>query len=730
MHTHQKITRWLASLLLFSFFLAGLPISTQAAPDAAFIRVPQDLSNLQDAINQVSDGGVIEINAGTYTAPSNGFQITNLNKGFTIRAAPGASATLSGGGSKIILRFMNSTLAQGRTVYFERLIFADGYSAQDGLAAGVTMRQAQGVFTGVTFKNNNGNQPITAGGGIVVASGSSAVFTDCLWQDNRAKNFGGGLTVSDQSTVKVFSSQFLGNRTNYPGHLPTAAGGGIHVGNSTLSVFNSRFENNQAGYVGAGLYAIGTWKDPVTTPAARVYVYNSTFVNNLSKRDPSVSFHSPTEGGAFHAEDQTKALIYHSTFTTNQANIGGAVSNYRADIEIMDSFFFGNRATGIGSANGFGAAISATSNDGNDATTGYGAYNRPSARLTVRSTLIQGRYSTVTTVGQAAGGLYAAGDGYRVYGISVPKMGTVADNRAQVVVENVIFNDLDVQETADRQPGTGTGGALVTDLAEIHMNNSLVTNSDAFGQDAQGGGLLFINQSLAYVTGVTVAYNTSQWLGGGIMAQGSEIHITQNALFGNEVSPGVSETVGVSYGAAVFSSPDSGRNLNVNGSLDDNILSANVGLPVFDDDRNGPINEVRYNDNQVYSTSFGGTVYTDSLPNYCCKDLSWLNSATIVRSNGTTTKKSFTPNSSLSSQPALGYLISVPSYYDEVNGNYLGYAWSGSSAKLDNVTLTNKAGVVHTTQPGEHTLVVSTQTYRVDLPCPPPVLYLPAIVRR
>ena len=37
-------------------------------------------ANIQNAINQISDGGIIEIASGTYQPPSQGYTILQLNK--------------------------------------------------------------------------------------------------------------------------------------------------------------------------------------------------------------------------------------------------------------------------------------------------------------------------------------------------------------------------------------------------------------------------------------------------------------------------------------------------------------------------------------------------------------------------------------------------------------------------------------------------------------------------
>ena len=341
-----------------------------------------DGAALQQAIVQANDGDVIELAGGTYSSPVGGFAIDDLGKGFTIRATAGATVVLDGGGARDIVRFINSCLTRGRPVTFEGLTFRSGFSETAGIAGAVTLQRAEATFRNCTFEGNQANvsrAASTGGGGTIVAVGSRAFFSNCSWSGNSSGNYGGALAVETGSAAFIHASQFVGNRTNLPGHLQTAPGGAIHVGNSVLRVSNSRFEGNQAGYVGGALYAIGLWSDPA---GSDVLVTNSTFVDNLAQRDPSVSFPFPTEGGAIHLEDLATARIYNSRFLTNRAFDGGAVNLYRAIVEIHDSVFQGNRASGGEPENfkGLGGAISAISNDANDASTDSGSINRRSAK--------------------------------------------------------------------------------------------------------------------------------------------------------------------------------------------------------------------------------------------------------------------------------------------------------------------------------------------------------------
>lgn len=699
------------SLLAASFawqpsFAKGL----YAAP--IIVHVPGDAATLQSAVSLVSNGGVIEISAGTYLAPAGGWLFNNLGKSFTVRAASGATVILSGNNSTDIIRLINSNISNGAPIIFENLIFQNGYSATNGIAGAVTVQRAQATFNGVSFTNNRGNQPSTGGGGVVVALDSTVFFENTSWSGNSARNYGGGLAINTHARVFLNNSYFYNNRTNLPGHLQTAAGGAVHVGNSTLRVTNSRFDSNQAGYVGGGIYSIGSWGDT----GSDVIVANSTFINNLAARDASVSFPFPTEGGAFHAEDLTSAKIYSSRFITNSAMVGGGVNLYRSNVEIYESLFQGNLATGVGAGTGFGAAISAVSND----TTVDASTNRRAAYLRLDNSLIQGRYASATVVAQAGGGLYVAGDGNRLYGLNgVSQNGTAAQNRAVVVLNNVAFSDLDVQELAGA-PGTGIGGAILLDLADLTMQNSLVINSDALGSsNSSGGGLTLLNQSLVTISGSTFAHNSTQRFGGAIFSQGSQLNISSSNLIEN-VNPSP-------YGSALFTSSDDGRNLSASGTVQSSNFSNNSGLPViFDDDRlAGPINDVRYLNNQFYDQSgVNALLYKDSVVGW--KTVDQLNSLVIAHSTGVSTDKG-SGNQAVTVAPKLGKLLAAPSQILATNARgdsapptlaYLVYAWSGaSSTTLDGQALVDTAGI-SSAGSGAHTLSVGGTNFTASISQP------------
>ena len=79
------------------------------------MRVAQTVINvspgdsLQNALNSVPEGGIVQLSAGTYSAPAGGFTVfprfpDGSTAGFTVRAAAGATVILDGNNAGEISR--------------------------------------------------------------------------------------------------------------------------------------------------------------------------------------------------------------------------------------------------------------------------------------------------------------------------------------------------------------------------------------------------------------------------------------------------------------------------------------------------------------------------------------------------------------------------------------------------------------------------------------------------
>jgi hypothetical protein len=688
--------------------LLPLAIATLALPSPAdVIRVPTDAS-LQAAIDQAQDADVIEIAAGTYLAPAGGFRISNKQAGFTLRAAPGATVILDGNGTRDVLRFQNSSVALGGLVHFEGITFRNGFTNTAGLSGGVTVQRGQAIFSDCRFEGNVNANGQTSGGAVQVSIDSTATFERCVFEDNIADTTGGGLSVATRSTVTVRDSRFRANRTNPPGHHPNFSGGGaIHVGNSTLEVIRTRFEDNESGFAGGALFAIGSWDD--AQGGSHVVVDNCTFESNRARRNqPAFASFFPTEGGALHAEDLAEVVIRDSRFFDNEAMDGGGVNLYRADVTIEESVFRGNRATGadaIGDKSK-GGAISVISNDANDATTGFGASNRRPGRLTLRRSLLQGRYGATTTAADVGGCLFASGDTNRLFGVGgVPANGTLEENQARILLEGVVFHDCDAQQTAIG--GSGFGGAILASASALALSGSLVIDSDA---GSGGGGIAILAYSDLAIEDTVLAANTAGSFGGALFVQGAHVEVRESSFLGNEVSPGLAEACFPSLGAAIFAAQfqDNSGSLadsDATGFVADSLFSSQIGLAVFDDDRKpGPINDLRYAGNQFFESHFSGAVYTNALnpPPAICVPGATLSAHVVTRDAGPSTPKGTLPggppspaNVDLGDLPAFAALIAAPTRTLAEPGEapaFLGQAWLGA-ATLNGIPLSGSTGL-------------------------------------
>jgi hypothetical protein len=680
-----------------------------AAPAFAgeLLRVPADAGTLESAISQVGDGGVIEMADGTYPVPVGGWFFGNLRKSFTIRAASGATVTLDGGNARPVFRVQNTSPSLGGQIGFENLVFANGFSTQNGVAGGVTIEANPAVFTDCVFRDNFSDAGITGGGGAFVFDESEVQFIRCQFLDNRATNEGGGLKVGEFSKVVVHESVFSNNRVNLAGHRPSSAGGGIHVGNAGLIVTNSRFAGNQAGYVGGGLYVIGQWQDPVSIPRSTVEVANCTFEGNKAVPYPGINPPAPTEAGGLHAEDQTAVRIDNSRFILNSAETGGGVNLYRARVEITNSVFRGNRATATGGGTGFGGAVSAISND----TSADGANNRPSAELILTDSFIQGAYQTVGSVGQIGGGIYSAGDQNRQYGLGgVSAMPNLTANRAEITASGLVLTGCQVVQSVI---GTGTGGGVMVDLVRADIDDTLILASEAVGTNSHGGGFRAIRQSLVNIDASTLAGNAAQRFGGGVYIQGTEVYLNNCALIEN--TNGDAE-----YGAAIFSAPDESTGVSQTGTVANSVISntSDRGLLLFDDDRQGsvatPYNDLRFNGNTIFDRAPGAQVYRDPLAGGA-KTASELNGLVINRTGGTpSTDKSQVNNGNPSSAPVVAAIAAAPRAIlpggaagDPAGPTaaFVGYAWTGGSATFDGSPVSGFKGLAQVSA-GTHTLNV------------------------
>jgi hypothetical protein len=658
-------------------------------------------SALQPALDGVSEGGIIELAAGTYAAPSGGFTIfpdlSGGSRSFTVRAAAGANVVLTGGGTTRILTFTTP-----RPVTFERLTFANGVSTEEFHAGAVSVAHVQANFIGCVFQNNVANPSVTGGGAVWIDT-STVSFQGCVFDNNTSKNYAGAVS-SYASRVYIRDCRFANNRTNLPGHSSFNAAGAIHGNASTIRIANSRFENNQAGYVGGAIYVLGPWE----TPATDLEVSDSLFTGNVATRDPGGSNPDPTTGGAIFMEDKVTARFYNCRFTNNSAQQGGAVSSFRSSTDIKNCVFQANRAFGTAqNGESLGGAIFVLSADNPDQTTNGGTLNRPPAQLSVTDCLIQGQGPGSPSARQG-GGIFLAGDTHAAFGITVQQNGTQESNHTVANFNRVVFADLTTVDDA----GNGTGGAVTAAFTTFRADACIVEKCSA---SQNGGGFQFVYGSNATITNTTFAQNTAGVLGGAVGMFGGTLNMNACNLVENHLTnPGG----GSAFVATAQPAEGAFPNWELTGVIQNCVISNNSGGPatIYDGYRASmPFNRLQYSANRIYPSD-RTAFFIDSIGSL---DVTQVNALTLTFPDNSTCVKAPLANVALGSPARTGAILMVPATTSASGApgetlpipSFLGYTSSGATPFLDGTPQASSSGVVPTSVDGIHTLVVGSSSF-------------------
>jgi hypothetical protein len=690
---------WFSQTSILLFLCLTLPAATQAQQ---FIQVPSGRADLlQNAIGSVTNGGVIELAAGTYT-PNNAFVISDGAKGFTLRAAAGALVVLNGGGHDIV-RFPLPPNSLAPAVAFERLVFSGGRTTENFIGGALTLVHANAIFTSCKFEDNAANPSVT-GGGVFWIDGGAVSFRDCEWNNNSSRNYGAAMSALD---ARVFLSgcTFRNNRTNLAGHSVVALGGAINNTDSSMQIDNCRFEGNQAGFVGGAIFSGGGWNKP----GAQLSVSNSLFIGNVAAPHPSQAPPANPLGGAIHIEDNTTAKFVNCRFQNNTAEQGGALSSYRSITDLAGCVFQDNTATGSIGGAGSGGSIIAISGDVPDPSTGNGTINRRCVTLRIKDSLFRG-LGGGNRDAQHGGAIFISGDLNAAFGLNgISQNGSEASNRAVIDLTRVAFVEL---------TATGTAGALTGGFVTLTMDQTIMDNCIS---NDRSGALQLAQRSSATITNSTLARCRAASLGGGLGVYATDLRMTGTNFVQNQIT-------GNGNGTAMIAGPISAGNevpvaTDATGLIENCVFANNSGgETIYDSDATSPpFNRLQYRSNRIFPGN--RTAYNNDLGG--ARTVAELNALTLLRQDGTTTIKAPTPNIASTSAPVVGALLMVPPTIQQSGApgetlpipSYLIYASSGGNATLDGAPQASGSGVVPTSINGVHTLTVGADSFST---VPPP----------
>lgn len=698
--SHLTPTQPLRRNISCAIFIA-CALTASSAFAGVVVHVPADTTSIQQALDTVPDGGIIELAAGTYASPAGGFTVypglEGSTRSFTVRAASGAAVILSGNGTNRIL-----TLTTPRPITFERLTFANGLSTEQYQGGAISVAFAQANFVSCKFENNVGRAP-TTGGGAVWIDRSTVAFQGCTWTNNTSLHYAGALSAA-QSRVYIRDSRFSGNRVNLPGHSHFNAGGAIHGNASTIHVANCSFDNNESAYVGGAIYVIAFWGD---TPMD-LLVTDSVFTNNSAIKDPGATNPDPTTGGAVFLEAQTKGRFYNCRFTNNTSSQGGALSSYQTLTEVQNCVFTNNRAVGNEFSESFGGAIFAISADNPDPSQGQNQPNHRPAQLTVTDTLIQGGGPGAPSARQG-GGIFLSGDLNFAFGLSgMPQNGTIDSNRGVANLTRVVFSNL---HTVGPDNNGGTGGAMTADFGKVDVQDSMVLNC---GTSHNGSAFHLGRQSVINIDKTTFSGNSAGSFGAVTMFGGT-LNIRASNFLDNRLT-GINPV-----GSAIVTVADQGGSglppIDMTGTIADCLFSNNTGTPtIYDGDRRtAPFNRLQYSANRMFPSD-GTAFVSDIIPG--SQSVAQLNALFFTRNDGSTTVKAPVANIALNAAATAAAILMVPPTILQGGApgeaaplpSFLAYAGSGGTPNLDGVSQSDNAGVVATSADGVHTLTANSAT--------------------
>ncbi len=172
--------------------------------------VPGDYTTIQAAVNDVSDGNVIIVGAGTYDE-----NINLLGKEITIRSESGAASTkIDGGGSGTVFNLA------GAEARLEGLTITNGSASNGG---GIYCDNSSPTIVNCVIINNRATQ---YGGGIYCDSGSFPTISNCTISGNTANSHGGGICSRSGSSPTVVNTILWANS---PNEIRLLFGGSIDI---------------------------------------------------------------------------------------------------------------------------------------------------------------------------------------------------------------------------------------------------------------------------------------------------------------------------------------------------------------------------------------------------------------------------------------------------------------------------------------------------------------------
>lgn len=448
-----------------------------------------------------------------------------------------------------------------------RLFYVSGASSDAGSLTLEDVVLQGGDVSGVVPANCSTDLD-ACGGAVLNDSGELEARNGTRFDENDA--FGGG-AVLNRGNATIREAVFFDNSAvELGGAIHTA--GGVLGDPATVIAQDSRFENNESGFAGGAIHN-----------AAELWVSDSVFEAN----QVTGSRGSDGEGGGAVSNTSFSGVAHLSRvlLTLNQAERGGALSNYNAsdlflddcDVTLNENTNFGNGG-GIWNSNSGHLVVrgsrvtqnrSGTFGDGGGIVSGF--FTGGGARLTLEGSVVSHNIAE-----SDGGGIYmgagsgvgsivasqvdfneASGDGGGIYKRGFAALDIVASSVSDNLNHGFDGGGIAIDGSFSSTPPdgvtisdstiarnrlvTGDGGGIYNDNQGIvTIRNSAILDNEVTGSApvGEGGGGVYSNSTFAMATIVnsTIRGNVVQGQGGGVKNSNASQMFLENVTITENVA--------------------------------------------------------------------------------------------------------------------------------------------------------------------------------------------------